>query len=65
MMCRIDHQPEADSILPLSEDFQPIPQVERRPVSDQFAKGNSFTIPDFSVYWQKIGVSALIIALDR
>lgn len=44
---------EAEGILPLGEDFQPIPRETLRPVFDQFAKGNSFSIPDMTTYWQE------------
>ena len=44
---------EAEGILPLGEDFQPIPREMLRPVFDQFAKGNSFSIPDMTTYWQE------------
>lgn len=44
---------EADGILPLGEDFQPIPRVELRHVFDHFSQGNSFTLSDMAAYWQE------------
>lgn len=44
---------EADGILPLGEDFQPISRVELRHIFDHFSQGNSFTIPDMAAYWQE------------
>lgn len=44
---------EADGILPLGEDFQPISRVELRHIFDHFSQGNSFTISDMAAYWQE------------
>ena len=44
---------EADGILPLGEDFQPISRVELRHIFDHFSQRNSFTISDMSAYWQE------------
>lgn len=44
---------EADGILPLGEDFQPISRVELRHIFDHFSQRNSFTISDMAAYWQE------------
>lgn len=43
---------EADGIIPLGRDFQPIPRREFRPVFDQFSKNSTFSIPDMTAYWK-------------
>ena len=43
---------EADGIIPLGKDFQPIPRRELRPVFDQFSKNSTFSIPDMTAYWK-------------
>lgn len=43
----------AEGILPLGDDFQPVPRSDMRPVFARFAKESSFSIPDMDIYWQE------------
>ena len=44
---------DAEGILPLGDDFQPVPRSDMRPVFARFAKESSFSIPDMDIYWQE------------
>lgn len=44
---------DAEGILPLGDDFQPVPRSDMRPVFVRFAKESSFSIPDMDIYWQE------------
>lgn len=57
---------DAEGILPLGDDFQPVPRSDMRPVFARFAKESSFSIPDMDIYWQENpDVSPHILGLKR